>query len=87
MRMAEHLELGEIVAVKTYNRLKLSDPHKMKSVRREIELIEKLSHKNIVMFIDCFENRRNIHLVLEYAGKDDLRTAIERKSTTRETVL
>ena len=72
VRPAKHLESGDIVALKTYNRLKLVDPKKMKAVRREIAIIKEINHPQIANFINCFENRRNIHLVLENAGKNNL---------------
>lgn len=39
VRPAKHLETGEIVAIKTYNRLKLVEPKKLRAVRREIDII------------------------------------------------
>jgi serine/threonine protein kinase len=38
-----------------------------------------LDHPNITKFIDRIENRRNIHLVMSYAGKSHLKQFIDRR--------
>lgn len=86
VRPAKHLETGEMVAIKTYNRLKLVEPKKLRAVRREISIIQQISHNNIAMFVDIRENRRNIHLVLENAGKKNLMDIISKKSLSTETI-
>ena len=87
VRPAKHLESGDIVALKTYNRLKLVDPKKMKAVRREIEIIKEINHPQVANFINCFENRRNIHLVLENAGKNNLMDLMAKKPLGKDLAL
>ena len=43
------------VAIKIYEKYKLLDPQRRKSVWREIKLMERLSHPNVVKFIDAID--------------------------------
>jgi len=49
----------------------------MKAVRREIDILKSIQHPGIAGYLDCFENTRNIHLVMEYAGKMHLKRFID----------
>lgn len=88
VRPGINLKTGETFAIKTFNKLKLTTSNLKKSVQNEIEILSFLNHcgpKNssngIVRYINHYENRRNIHLILEHAGTVDLKTWIDRRKT------
>lgn len=67
------------MAIKTFNKLQLTSPEIKNSVKNEVEIIKEVNHPCIVDFIDKIENRRNIHLIMEYVGRVNLRNKIDKK--------
>lgn len=60
-------------AIKTYEKYKLTtDSQKMNNVRREIIILKKMNHPNIIKLHCAFEDSRQIHLVMEYVGSQSL---------------
>lgn len=49
-----------------------TDSQKMNNVRREIIILKKMNHKNIIKLHAAFEDSRQIHLVMEYVGSQSL---------------
>lgn len=76
VRPARNLKTGKIFAIKTYNKLKLAD-NKKETVYRECRILKKIDHKNVIKLYEMFENRRNIHLVMEYGGDIDLKAKLD----------
>ena len=76
MRPAKNLKDGKIYAVKTYNKLKLTEKNKKDIVYLETSILERLNHKGIVKMFDRIENRRNIHIIMEHAGDQHLKQKI-----------
>lgn len=50
VRMARTQE-GELVAIKTYDKVRLSDPEKLENVKREVDILSRISHPNILHFL------------------------------------
>ena len=48
------------------------DPMRRKSVRREIKLMQKMDHDNIIKIYDTFETNNHVHIVMEYVGGGSL---------------
>ena len=48
VKYAVHKSTGLEVAIKSYNKSKLQDPMKNKSVEREITILQNLQHPNII---------------------------------------
>ena len=46
--------------------------HKRKNLVREIKILEKLNHKNVVKLYDAFESERQIQIVMEFIGTKSL---------------
>ena len=48
------------MAIKIYEKHKLHDPKKKKNVEREIQLLSKIKHPNIIEMLATFETSRNV---------------------------
>lgn len=70
-------------AVKTYEKTKLLDPHRKRSVQREIEILTMLKHQNIVKLFEIIDTGRQLHLVLEHVGGSSLHSYLKRRSNRR----
>ena len=77
VRLGTQLSTGKIVAVKTYYKLKIIQEDTLKGISREADLMAKVISNHVVRFIEKIENVRNIHVVMEYAGKWNLKTFLE----------
>merc|ERR1719183_1168321 len=74
-----HKESNRKVAVKVYDKFKLLDPQRRKSVRCEIKLMERLRHTNIVGFYDAVDSAKQIHIVMEYVGGGSLHHFLKKR--------
>ncbi len=66
VRVAFDKTLDCKVALKIYDKSKLAEPQRQKSVQREIRIMEKLNHPNIVKLYSAFDTRRHVVLSMEY---------------------
>ena len=71
------------VAIKVYDKSKLTDTNRQRSVRREIKLLQKMNHPNIVKIYEAFETDDNVYLVMEYVGGGSLHSYLREKSDRR----
>ena len=65
MRSATSREDGKKYAIKVYDKTKLVDINRQRSVRREVVLLQKMNHPNIVKLIEAFETDSYVYLVME----------------------
>jgi len=65
------------MAIKTYEKYKLKEPHKMKNLFKEVELLKSIDHPNIIKLILSIEDKRQIHLITEYV-EDNLLSYLRR---------
>lgn len=70
-------------AVKTYEKTKLMDPHRKRSVQREIEILGQLRHQNIVKLFETIDTSKQLHLVLEHVGGSSLHSYLKRRPNRR----
>lgn len=68
MRVAVYRPLNKKIAIKVYEKAKLKDPQRKKSVRREIRILQTLNHLNIVKIYDVVESNNHLNIVMEYLG-------------------
>ena len=74
---------GEKVAIKVYDVKRLKGGHKAKAVEREIKLLKKMSHENVVGFFEAFRTVNHIYVVMEYISGMNLRAYIRGKDKKR----
>eukprot|EP00347_Sterkiella_histriomuscorum_P008081 403346444 len=60
-----HRTLGSSLAVKIYDKYKLIDAQRKRSVIREIKILKKMQHENIVTLFDAIDTQRQLYLVME----------------------
>ncbi|CBH14960.1 protein kinase, putative [Trypanosoma brucei gambiense DAL972] len=58
-------------------------PAERDSAKREIDLLRTLHHPNITRYVDHFEHRGALYIVMEYADGGDLYSAIRNRRGTR----
>jgi len=83
VRFAIHKPTNKKVAIKTYDKFKLLDPQRKKSVRREIKLMQKLNHPHIIKLFEAIDMPRQVHLVMEYVGGHSLHSYLKSKPNRR----
>lgn len=66
VKLAQHKNSKQKVAIKIYPKYKLNDAVKKKAVQREIACMKRLEHPNIVKLYDNFETVKEIYLVQEF---------------------
>ena len=74
-----------MVAIKTYEKSKLNDHQKRKNVTREVKILSKLRHPNIIRLIGASETYNQLHVVMEYVSSTSLNTFIKNKSARKLT--
>jgi MAP/microtubule affinity-regulating kinase len=79
VRLAQHNETSKKVAIKTYDKYQIIDPTKRANMLREIEILKKLDHPNIIKLYETVDTPKHFHLVLEYVSGLSLYTYIKSK--------
>jgi MAP/microtubule affinity-regulating kinase len=72
VRIGLHKPSNRKVAMKIYKKYKLLDPNRRKSVKREIKLMEKMKHPNIIRLYEVIDTSKYVILVMEYVGGGSL---------------
>jgi MAP/microtubule affinity-regulating kinase len=83
VRIGSHRVTSEKVAVKTYEKYRLTDSAKKRNVKREAQIMQNLSHPHTIKLLDSIENSRQIHLVMEYVGGSSLHSYLKRRTSRR----
>ena len=66
MKEGTHKPSGERVAIKQYDRTKLVDPQRKKQALREIRILSRLQHPNIVRLFEAIDSPNYVYLIMEY---------------------
>ena len=64
----EHIPTQAHFAIKVMAKEKLKNPKMLRQVQTEIQIMESITHENIVELVTYFENEANVYLVLELGG-------------------
>ncbi|XP_019746796.1 NUAK family SNF1-like kinase 1 [Hippocampus comes] len=75
----------ETVAIKTIRKERITDDLDKIHIQREIEITSSLRHSHIIRFLEVFESRDKIVIVMEYASKGELYDYISEKGKLAET--
>ncbi|ETW03951.1 CAMK protein kinase, variant 1 [Aphanomyces invadans] len=75
---ATHRETGDVVALKVLPRSFLTDSKQRRHMRREIHVLTKLNHPNVVRLYDVYESSNTVEIAFELAqGGQVLRRVLE----------
>ena len=66
MRRAKHRKTGQLVAIKIYEKYKLIDVQVKHNLVREIKVLSKLNHPNILRLYESIDTFSNVYLITEY---------------------
>lgn len=72
-----HRRTGNKVAIKAYDRYKLIDIQRRRQAMREIKLMSKAEHPNIVKLIESIDTLKYVYLVMEYAHGESLHSHLK----------
>ena len=78
---AKHKKTGAIYAIKSIDKLNKNNQEGKPYFRREIEIMYKVHHPNIVRLFGHFEDDQNCYFVLEFIPKGNLFTILSKQKT------
>ena len=82
VKLGKHIQTGEKVAIKILNKQKIYN-FDIKKVKKEINILQRLKHKNIIQLYEIMETKNNLYIVMEYCeGKELFEYIVERKHLT-----
>ena len=82
VKLGKHIYTGEKVAIKILNKNKLFQDinesnsndnilNDIKKIRKEINILKKLKHRNIIQLYEIMESKTNLYIIMEYCeGKE-----------------
>ena len=79
VRLGLHKMLNQKIAVKIYEKIKLMEPNRRKSVKREMKIMERLDHANIAKLYEAFESHKQVFLIMEYVNGGSLHGYLKMK--------
>ncbi|CAG9335367.1 unnamed protein product [Blepharisma stoltei] len=72
VKLGTHVLTGEKVAVKIFDKSKITDNEDMIRITREIEILKDIRHPNLCQLFETVENSKQIYLIMEYISNGDL---------------
>jgi len=85
VRLAKKLGSGELYACKSISKARLVSAEDIEDIRREIEILHLLSpHRTLADVEEVYEDRENVHIILEYCTGGELFDRIIAKGTFSE---
>ena len=85
VKLAIHIITGEKIAIKIINKEKLVNiESNIQNVKKEISILKKLIHKNIIQLYEVMESKNNLYIVMEYCENKELFDYIVKKGKLSE---
>lgn len=72
VRTLERISDGKMCAVKIIDKLKARKDYIVKFLPRELEIILRLKHENVVETFDCFQTKDYVFEIMQYAENGDV---------------
>ena len=73
VKLATHIITKEKIAIKIIDKAKLlKDNFDIKRVKKEISILKKIHHKNIIQLYEILESKHNLYIVMEYCEGREL---------------
>ena len=83
VKLATHKITVKKCAIKIYSKKSLEDPTLKKNVNREIKILKKINHHNIVEFYEEINGKNNLYIVMEYVKGISLSNHLTTKGLKR----
>ena len=83
VRLATHIKTNEIVAIKIFDKKKLKEKDKIR-LEREINILKKVKHRNIVNMYNAINCKNSIYLIMEYIKGIELFSYVNQKKRLSE---
>ena len=85
VKLATHIVTNEKLAIKIIDKSKLiKDENDISRVKREINILKKIRHKNIIQLYEVMESKNNLYIVMELCEGKDLFEYIIKKGKLKE---
>ncbi len=84
VKLALHTLSGEKLAIKVLEKDKLTKEDDIMRVRREIDILSKVRHPNIVQLYEVIETQKYFFFIMEYAEEGELSEYIESRERLPE---
>ena len=84
VRLATQIQIKEKCAVKILEKKLLESSRDIQRLKKEIKILKKLRHKNIIQLYDIMESKRNLYFVMEYCKGGELFDYIVSKKRLKE---
>lgn len=79
VKQVVHKSTGLVLAIKVYEKFKLMEAQRKKSVIREINALKKLNHENVMKLFDVIDTPKQLFLVMEFVPGTMLSTYLREK--------
>ena len=79
-----HKLTGRHVAIKTIEKSQMQDEFSRRKVFREVYILKKIRHANVIRLLEVFESQKHMLIVTEYAGGGDLNQYIKKRKRLSE---
>ena len=79
VKNATHKSTGRKVAIKVYEKYKIADAQRKNCVNREIRVLKKLNHNNIVQLYETIDTTKQLFLIMELVKGRSLHSYIHSK--------
>lgn len=84
VRLAWHRLAGVKVAIKSYEKSRITDPSQWKRVQQEVEVLARLNHLHGLRMFETIDTPKRIHIVTEYCAGGNLCTYVKGRGRLAE---
>ena len=84
VKLGKHKPTNEKVAIKILEKCKIIEKDDEIRVKRELEMMPKFNHNNVILVTEIFSNRNNFYIVMEYCEGGELFNYIVKKRRLAE---
>ena len=84
VRLATQVHIKEKCAIKIVDKRFLENVQDIQRLRKEIKILKKIRHKNIIQLYDIMESKTNLYFVMEYCKGGELFDFIVKKKRLTE---
>ena len=84
VKLGQHTLTGEKVAIKILEKDKIHDQKDVERITREIKILKKVRHPNVIQLYEIIETEKELYMVMEYASGGELFDFIVRHTRLSE---